>query len=155
MKWISTDIEMYLKAAEYVDTAIIPLFPVAFGDGMKESSAKTEFSGLLSGLLERQFRGRVILLPGIPYLNGSEDSLILQLEEWEKVLAEGGLKHVFYITSDIGWKQRESRLGGSLLWMPSLPLEHMDEASKMSVLEDQAKQLMPLFARKWEELDGV
>ena len=31
MKWIPQDIETYLNAKEYVDTAVIPLFSVSFG----------------------------------------------------------------------------------------------------------------------------
>ena len=38
MKWIPQDIETYLNAKEYVDTAVIPLFSISFGDDMKQSA---------------------------------------------------------------------------------------------------------------------
>ncbi|WP_071459959.1 YpiF family protein [Bacillus massilinigeriensis] len=155
MKWVPADIEMYLQAAEYVDTAIIPLLPIDLEDGMKDSATKTEFATLLSGFLERQFRGRVILMPGIPYQKGMEDNVLPQLEEWNKSLGKVSLRHVFFITSDLAWKQREDKIGGNLLWVPSLPLQQMDERSKTAALEDQAAQLMSLFAQKWEESDTV
>ena len=66
MKWVSQDIEMFLKEKQYVDTAVLPLLPVSFGDDIKQSVAMTEFISLLSVQLERQFRGRLIMLPAMP-----------------------------------------------------------------------------------------
>ena len=54
---------------EYVDTAVIPLIPVSFGDENETSAASmSEFITLLSTLLERQFTGRILLLPPFTYL---------------------------------------------------------------------------------------
>ncbi|KAF0818795.1 MULTISPECIES: YpiF family protein [unclassified Cytobacillus] len=151
MKWISQDIEMFLKERQYVDTAVLPLLPVSFGDDIKQSVAMTEFISLLSVQLERQFRGRLIMLPGYAYLkSASEESLISGLGQWESELKAQGFKHIFLLTSDSMWKTFEDRLEGGLIWLPSLPLEHMDENYRNSILDDQVKQLLNLFVQKWQ-----
>jgi hypothetical protein len=151
MKWISQDIDMFLKEKQYVDTAVLPLLPVSFGDDIKQSVAMTEFISLLSVQLERQFRGRLIMLPGYAYLkSASEESLISGLGQWESELKAQGFKHIFLLTSDSMWKGFEDRLEGGLIWLPSLPLEHMDENYRNSILDDQVKQLLNLFVQKWQ-----
>ncbi|MCA1039816.1 YpiF family protein [Bacillus infantis] len=152
MKWIPQDIEMYLKSKEYVDTAVIPLLPVTFTEDMKQAASMAEFVTLLSYQMERQFKGRLMMLPGFSYLK-SDSGLyehLGELKKWESAVLESGFKHVFYLTSDSGWKMAEGELGGSLLWLPSLPLEHMDDTYRNSVLEDQVKQLMNLLVQKWQ-----
>lgn len=37
----------------------------------------------------------------------------------------------------------------NVIWFPSIPLDSMDQKMKISVLEDQLRQLIPLFAKKW------
>lgn len=151
MKWVSQDIEMFLKEKQYVDTAVLPLLPVSFGDDIKQSVAMTEFISLLSVQLERQFRGRLIMLPGYAYLKSAgEDSLLSGLGEWEAELKAQGFKHIFLLTSDSMWKSLEDRLEGGLIWLPSLPLEHMDENYRNSILDDHVKQLLNLFVQKWQ-----
>ncbi|WP_394137246.1 YpiF family protein [Cytobacillus oceanisediminis] len=151
MKWISQDIDMFLKEKQYVDTAVLPLLPVSFGDDIKKSVAMTEFISLLSVQLERQFRGRLIMLPGYAYIKSvSEDKLVSSLGEWEAELKSQGFKHIFHLTSDSMWNALEDRLEGGLIWLPSLPLEHMEENYKNSILEDQVKQLLTLFVQKWQ-----
>ncbi|WP_231687925.1 YpiF family protein [Bacillus sp. FJAT-27251] len=151
MRWIPDDIAMFNKSSEYVDTAVVPLLPVAFGEGMKESAAMTEFAGILTSQLERQLQGRILLIPGYTYLKSKPGEAVSQLEKWEAELLDRQFKHVFYVTCDYDWKQREGELRGTVLWLPSLPLEQMNEASKVSVMEDQVRQLMNLFIQKWRE----
>jgi len=149
MKWVAADIEMYQKAAEYVDTAIVPLMPVSFDDEMKQNASMAEFIGILTVQLEKQFKGRIFLLPGFVYIKGNTGTLET-LQEWEKTLLDKQFKHVFYVTSDSSWRQYEKALSGTLLWLPSLPLEHMQEQQKVSIVDDQVKQLLTLFTEKWQ-----
>ncbi|MGV2938451.1 YpiF family protein [Mesobacillus sp. LC4] len=150
MKWVAADVEMYQKAAEYVDTAIVPLLPVSFGDDMKQNASMAEFTGILTSQLEKQFRGRIFLLPDFVYIKGNEGSLNA-LKEWENTLLDKQFKHVFYVTSDSNWRQQEKELIGNVLWLPSLSLEHMQEQQKVAIVDDQVKQLLSLFTEKWEE----
>ncbi|MFD2445846.1 YpiF family protein [Bacillus sp. CGMCC 1.16607] len=150
MKWIPQDIEMFVNAKEYVDTIVIPLYPISFGDDVKQTANMTEFTNLLTIQLERQFKGRLILLQGFTYFKKKNlDQLISDLLEWENWLKEENFKHIFYVTSDSDWKIKEQQLGGSLIWLPALPLEHMEENQKNAILQDQVKQLLNLFTQRW------
>lgn len=150
MKWVPEDMEMFLKAKEYIDTVVIPLYPISFGDDVKQSANMTEFINLLATQLERQFKGRLILLPGFPYLKNKDNNKALNdVLEWENRLKDEEFKHIFYVTSDSDWKMVEQQLSGSLIWLPALPLEHMDDKQKNSILMDQVKQLVNLFTQKW------
>lgn len=151
MKWVAKDIDMYLGAKEYVDTVVLPLLPVSFGEDIKQTASMTEFISLLSGQIERQFKGRLFMLPGYTYMkNNSEEKLLEYVKGWEEEFIKQGFKHVFYVTSDSDWKTREDNLQGSLIWLPYLPLEHMDENYRNSILDDQVKQMINLFIKKWQ-----
>lgn len=151
MKWVAKDIDMYLGAKEYVDTVVLPLLPVSFEDDIKQTASMTEFISLLSVQLERQFKGRLLMLPGFTYMkNNSDDKLLEYVKEWEIEFSRQEFKHIFYITSDSDWKTREDKIEGSLIWLPYLPLEHMDQNYRSSILEDQMKQMINLFIKKWQ-----
>ncbi|WP_019154290.1 YpiF family protein [Robertmurraya massiliosenegalensis] len=154
MKWVSNDIDMYLGAKEYVDTVVLPLLPISFGDDIKQSASMTEFISLLNIPLERQFKGRLMMLPGYPYLKSDSDDRRLQLiNHWETEFKKYGFKHIFYITSDSDWRSLEEKLEGTLIWLPSLPLESMDDKYRNQILEDQISQLIHLFVKKWQNND--
>ncbi|MCM2531834.1 YpiF family protein [Neobacillus pocheonensis] len=154
MKWIPQEVETYLNEKEYVDTAVIPLYSVSFGDEMKQSAAMAEFITLLTFHLERQFTGRLLLIPPFTYIkNEKSDIVINELKKWEEYIEESEFKHIFYITSESEWKLHEESLTGSLIWIPSIPLEHMNESQKMSIIDSQVKQLLNLFTRKWHEIE--
>ncbi|MEK4200503.1 YpiF family protein [Cytobacillus sp. FSL K6-0265] len=154
MKWHTQDIQLFLKERDYIDTVILPLYPVSFADDIQQTVAMTEFINLLSGQLEKQFKGRILMLPGMSYLKIiSEEKRLADLIEWEKELISQDFKHIFYITSDSDWKTVEEQLDGGLIWMPSIPLDNMDDQYKLSILEDQVKQLLNVFVKKWQNND--
>jgi hypothetical protein len=152
MKWIQEDMEMFMNAREYVDTVVIPLYPISFGDDVKQTANMTEFINLLTNQLEKQFKGRLVLLPGFTYFKKQESKkVVTDLLEWENILNLEQFKHIFYVTSDSDWKQDEQKLGGSLIWLPALPLNLMDEKNKNTIIEDQVKQLLNLFVKRWHD----
>jgi hypothetical protein len=152
MKWVSKDIETYLTAKEYVDTAVIPVISVSFGNEMMQSASSAEFITLLTSYLERQFTGRLLLLPPFTYLKSDHPEYIIQqMKKWEENIEKNEFKHIFYITSESDWKIYEKELTGSLIWLPSLPLEHLNDQQKISMIESQVKQLLSLFTQKWQE----
>jgi hypothetical protein len=152
MKWIPQEIETYLNAKEYVDTAVIPIYSVSFGDEMKQSAAMAEFITLLTLHLERQFTGRLLLIPPFTYLKNEKCEIVINdLKIWEENIEKSEFKHIFYITSESDWKLHEENLTGSLIWIPSIPLEGMNETQKLSIIDSQVKQLLNLFTRKWHE----
>ncbi|TKC19707.1 YpiF family protein [Robertmurraya kyonggiensis] len=154
MKWVANDIDMYLGAKEYVDTIVLPLFPISFGDDIKQTTSMTEFISLLSIQLERQFKGRILMLPGYTYIKNNPDNVLIDdIKRWEAEFQNQSFNHVFYLTSDSDWRTREESFEGSLIWLPSLPLESMDEKYRNSILEDQVQQLIHLFVKKWQNND--
>jgi hypothetical protein len=154
MKWIPQDVETYLNAKEYVDTAVIPINSLSFGGEMKQSAANMEFITLLTGYLERQFTGRVLLFPSYTYLkNETSENVLTDLLKWEENIKKSDFRYIFYITSELDWRIYEQKLNGSLIWLPSLPLENMNNTQKTEIIENQVKQLLTLFTQKWN--DGV
>ncbi|MCM3453496.1 YpiF family protein [Heyndrickxia oleronia] len=152
MKWNGKDIDLYLKEKQFIDTAVVPLLPIAIGSEMKQAASQGEFIELLSLHLERQFKGRLLLFPAFTYLNTLEDHQQMDmLLNWEVKLKESGFAHIFYITSDISWREQE-KTEGKLIWTPSIPLEHMEEQYKHSILEDQVKQLINIIVKQWQTI---
>jgi hypothetical protein len=150
MKWIPQEVETYLNAKEYVDTAVIPVYSLAFGEEMKQSAAAFEFISLLTGYLERQFTGRILLFPPFTYLKSDNmENVMSELLKWEDNILQSKFKHIFYITSELDWRMYENKVGGSLIWLPSLPLGNMSEPQKIEVVESQVKQLLSIFTQKW------
>lgn len=151
MNWGSRDMEMLKKSIDFVDTAVLPLLPFSVGDDMGQALAMTEFISALAARIERQFKGRILLLPGYSYFDsGQEESLVQEVNKWGEELQIQGFKHVFLLTSDAEWRRREERLKGTLIWLPSIPLVKFPDSEKQTILYDQVKQLANLFFQEWQ-----
>ncbi len=72
LKWIVKDVEQFEQAREYVDTGVIPLLSISAAKEMKMVVEQGEFIELLSTELEREYKGRVLLLPAFTYLVESQ-----------------------------------------------------------------------------------
>jgi len=152
MKWNPNEVETYLKSKEYIDSAIVPLYSVSMVEGIKESAEKAEFVTLISEYLEKQFTGRLVLFPPFTYLkNDNTNKQLAELKNWEENLQKAEFKHIFYITSDIEWRNATDRLNGSIIWLPSIPLVQMSDLQKMTMVENQAVQTLSLFTQKWQK----
>lgn len=151
MNWNGKDAELYGKEKEFIDTAVVQLLPLDLGAGMKSAAEKGEFIQLLSMHLERQFRGRMMFLPPFTYFEDlSPDMKQSLLSSWEVKLKEAGFKYVFYLTSDLSWKNEAKPKAGSLLAVPPIPLSHMEEQYKHSLMEDQVMQLLNTVVQLWQ-----
>ncbi len=150
MKWIASDVDVYNQSKEYVDTAIVPLMAVSIDSNFKYIVSKGEFTNLISGELERQLKGRVFLFPTYSYLIKSEN-VIEKLLEWKTELKRE-FKHVFFLTCDEKLKEvKNEQLEGDLLWLPTMPLEHMDENLKRKLLQDQVEQILNILLQSWNK----
>lgn len=151
MEWKAKDIEVYLQEKDYIDTAVVPLVPITLGDNMKQIVEKGEFIQLLSLHLERQFKGRMLFLPAFTYLSDSEESERTQrLQKWEQKIKENGFKYTFFLTSDPSWRNMDQFAKESLIFIPSIPLEHMDNQYKQTIMDDQVKELMKGIVKGWQ-----
>ncbi|WP_408006520.1 YpiF family protein [Pseudalkalibacillus sp. A8] len=150
MKWCSKDLDMYLKASEYVDTAIVPLIPITWGTHKKNVILKGEFPLILSEEIERQLKGRVFLFPAITYLVSEPDEDVLKrLSALTSELENEGMPYPVFITSDARWTGSEE-LGDRLVNIPPVPLEHMDEEYQREIVSEQVKHILQIVTKKWQ-----
>ncbi|MGB3259946.1 DUF2487 family protein [Paenisporosarcina sp.] len=146
MYWNSKDVSVFIEQKEFVDTAVIPLLLI---DGqasqLKQNASSAEFLMALTAFIENQFKGRVVLMPPITYTKKSNYQQLA--EEWTETLSEMGFKHLFFVSSDMAWGTEASEL--NVIYTPSIPLENMDQKLRQSVLDDQLRQIIPVFANRW------
>lgn len=151
MKWMTKDVDMFLKERDYVDTALIPMIPLNFKENVKSAAAMAEYISALAGEMERQFKGRLMLLPPFAYLQSTDvQDYKNEVVKWTGHLREQGFSYIFLMTSDSEWRKVEEELKSTLLWLPALPLESLDDEYKRQVVQEQVKQLIPLFIEKWQ-----
>ncbi|PPA71256.1 YpiF family protein [Jeotgalibacillus proteolyticus] len=151
MLWNAKEIGLFIKEKAYIDTVVVPLLPISFTDTTKQEAEQAEFITLLTNLLERQFKGRMLLIPPYTYMSSEvQGSGLERLQNWCEELKNQGFKHVVCLTSDPGWKEHETDLDANLIWMPSIPLEHMDEKYKRKIVDDQVNQLVKLIVQNWQ-----
>ena len=149
MYWNSKDISIFQEQKEFVDTAIIPLLLVdGRAPNIKQSTGTADFLMSLTAFIENQFKGRVVLMPPVSYtIQANRKNLG---EEWVEVLKEAGFKHLFFVSSDSLWMTEASEL--EIIFIPSIPLEDMDQKLRQSVLDDQLRQVIPIFANRWARI---
>ncbi|WP_147804779.1 YpiF family protein [Alkalicoccus halolimnae] len=151
MKWTYQDTEIYEKSKEYVDTAIIPLIPVAGGKEQKDSVLMGEFAQYLSDYIERQYMGRVYLLPPFTYLKEEEEKeKQKRVLEWSEHFKKEGFEYFLFITSDMEWRQIDLKKAGELVWVPAFSLSDMESKKRQQSVEQQARQIIPLMTKKWK-----
>ncbi|MGE7601441.1 YpiF family protein [Peribacillus sp. NPDC097675] len=149
MKWSAKELDMYVHAKEFVDTALIPLVPLSFGEQMKQSGSNIEFITILSMEIEKQMKGRMLLIPTFHYLSDEEDKLSM-IKRWTKKLETNNFKHVFYLTTDIEWKKYEKELDQHLIWIPAIPLENLEIAQARDMITQQVSQIIDIFTYYWK-----
>lgn len=140
------DVQQFQQQKEFIDTALVPLLSLDFDDAkMKQSSSAAEFLMALTAFIEQQFKGRLMLVPPISYTEQTKIGLAVEI--LKKEIEQGGFKHVFFITCDHFWTSKQEEL--DVIWLPAIPLESMDLGVKQSILQDQLKQVIPVFTSKW------
>ncbi|KIV76705.1 hypothetical protein SZ39_0404 [Bacillus mycoides] len=149
MKWIVKDVEQFEQAREYVDTGIIPLLSISAAKEMKMVVEQGEFIEALSMELEREYKGRVLLLPAFTYLVESQKNEKDRLQEWTDHLQRQGFKHIAYVTSDFSWKEDMRDVQGDLFCFPSLSLEQFSDQAKREVIRAHIKNIMEMLEERW------
>lgn len=149
MKWTAKDLDMYMQSKEYVDTVLIPLVPLSFGAQMKQTGSMNEFLTILSLELEKQMKGRILLLPTFHYLSDELDK-IKRLKGWANEVKENNFKHVFFLTSDFEWKKEERELENNLVWIPAIPLEGLEIEQAREMINQQVLQILDIFTYNWK-----
>ena len=149
MKWTAKDLDMYIQSKEYVDTVLIPLVPLSFGGQMKQTGSMNEFLTILSLEIEKQMKGRILLLPTFHYLSDEMDK-VERLNRWAKEVKEKDFKHIFFLTSDFEWKKEEGELENNLVWIPAIPLESLETEQAREMINQQVLQILDVFTYNWK-----
>jgi hypothetical protein len=146
MHWNGKDSTVYQAQKEFIDTAVIPLIQIDGSDeGFQFAASAADFTLSLANVIENQFKGRIVLFPSFSYTKSQDKQLVFK--EWQEELNKASFKHIFYVTSDREWSTMGEEQ--NIIWIPSVPLDSMDQKMRNSVLEDQLRQLIPIFAKKW------
>ncbi|MGK7378250.1 DUF2487 family protein [Planococcus sp. 1R117A] len=148
MHFSGKEIDQYLQQKEYVDSAVVPLVQLDLNSsGLKTSASASDYLQSLANLLEKQFKGRILLFPPVSYAKGADRSRLA--DELTKEIGNTEFKHIFYITTDAEWRTLEEFK--NVIWLPAIPTESMDQSFKQSVMEDQLRQVLPLFINEWTQ----
>ncbi|MBD8136371.1 YpiF family protein [Peribacillus frigoritolerans] len=149
MKWTAKDLDMYMQSKEYVDTVLIPLVPLSFKGQMKQTGSMNEFLTILSLEIEKQMKGRILLLPTFHYLSDEMDK-VERLKRWANEVKENNFEHVFFLTSDFEWKKEERELENNLVWIPAVPLEGLEIEQAREMINQQVLQILDIFSYNWK-----
>ncbi|AZV63738.1 YpiF family protein [Peribacillus frigoritolerans] len=149
MKWTAKDLDMYMQSKEYVDTVLIPLVPLSFKGQMKQTGSMNEFLTILSLEIEKQMKGRILLLPTFHYLSDEMDK-VERLKRWANEVKENNFEHVFFLTSDFEWKKEERELENNLVWIPAIPLEGLEIEQAREMINQQVLQILDIFSYNWK-----
>lgn len=148
MHFTGRDMDQYVQQKEYVDTAVVPLVQLDLSaGGIKPSASASDYLQSLTNLLEKQFKGRILLFPPLSYSKSSDRARLAA--EISSELGNTEFKHVFYVTTDPEWRTFEDVK--HVIWLPAIPTENMDQSFKLSVMEDQLRQVLPVFIKEWSQ----
>ncbi|USK73236.1 YpiF family protein [Peribacillus frigoritolerans] len=149
MKWTAKDLDMFMQSKEYVDTVLIPLVPLSFKGQMKQTGSMNEFLTILSLEIEKQMKGRILLLPTFHYFSDEMDK-VERLKRWANEVKENNFEHVFFLTSDFEWKKEERELENNLVWIPAIPLEGLEIEQAREMINQQVLQILDIFSYNWK-----
>jgi hypothetical protein len=154
MKWLAEDLDVFQREKEYIDTVLIPLVPIKWGEQMSSVVREGRFSLILAELLERELKGRVILSPAFTYLkSGSFEETKRTLERWLAEIQGAGVKFILTLTSDVDWKTgpiKSQAEGVETIWLPAVPVEHMNPKHKQDFLDETVGNVLKQIAQVWQ-----
>ncbi|PFH82121.1 DUF2487 family protein [Bacillus sp. AFS088145] len=148
MKWTTNELNQVIEYLEYIDTIIIPLCPVSLKKENIGLAEQREDLIILTSELERTYKGRVVIAPEFTYLP-EESNKISRLKAWNEEFKASGIKHVFYLTCDFDWRQLEAEMDESLIWLPNLNINSLDESSQRVIVDKQLSHINALFSKIW------
>ncbi|QKE71824.1 DUF2487 family protein [Arthrobacter citreus] len=148
MKWTTNELNQVLENLEYIDTIVIPLCPVSLKKENISLAEQREDIIILTSEIERTYKGRIVISPEFTYLP-EESNKIDRLKAWYEGFKGEGIKHVFYLTCDFDWRQFESEMDESLIWLPTLNINSLDESSQRVIVDKQLSHINALFSKRW------
>lgn len=157
MRWgVVKDYSTFFHSREYIDTVLVPIIPVSFEVNGEAEANEFDFIQLIATELERQFRGRILLLPPLAYFTAYTANVKQEIViQWIDHLMKENFNHIFFISSNSAWTNIIENKGGNHIWIPSIPLEYVDEKTKKILIERQANQILDLFTKEWQKAEEI
>lgn len=152
MKWSTLNVEMFVGAKEYVDTAIIPLMPfeISNDDRLEKITTQHEYLSLITTELERELTGRVMLMPAYHYLKTNDlEEEVKRLESWCEEIKKQPFQHIFFITFEPQWKKREADLSGEIIWTSAIDINDKNTQKIKTEIKNQTDQIKELIKIYW------
>lgn len=152
MKWISEDLEKYVQAKEYIDTAIIPLqaFHLSQDTALTQDAFQREVMSIYAKEVERELSGRVLLTPTYNYLKTTDlADETKRLNDWISDIQTQPFKSVFVLTFDTAWKKIEKEINCDLLWLPGIKSGNIKTEETIKVIRNQVEQISELIRSYW------
>lgn len=144
MNWVEEDICITLEQSEYIDTAIIPLCRISWGVQALEHAKRWEYMKKLCYVLEKSYRGRMIVFPSLFFSDVDKIKDLIHL--LKEQLINGEVKYLFYLSCD----DEIQSIIQSVIIVPNLPIEKMEHENQLLLLESQVKNVMKYIQKHWE-----
>lgn len=141
MNWVEEDIQISLGQPEYIDTAIIPLCMMSWGTDTTLHANNRKYISRLCKVLEKKYRGRMMLFP--PYTYIEKNMLETQLISLEKQLIQRKMKYIFFLTCEMNIEIH------NVLEVSPLPIHKMDYDNQTILLDSQVEVIMKRISEKW------
>lgn len=149
MKWSVPSIKQYLEVKEYVDTALIPLVELDL-DNLLSASSRSEYLSYVAVTVEDQLRGRLLLMPILTYVKGTDSIAVLTLlKKYSEKLRAIGFKNVLFLTQNEEWRNRQVAHAGDILLVEGITQE-MTEVHPDNI-KPIAQKVVSTLIEKWQK----
>lgn len=152
MKWTSEDLQKYVQAKEYIDTAIVPVlgFQMVEEKIMEKEALQKEVLSIYTNEIEKELSGRILLTPPYNYIKSKDiTDEITRLNKWIEHIKEQPFTSVFILTFDNQWKKHEKEIDGDLLWFPSVQTGNIKSEETIKMIRNQVEQISELIRSYW------
>ncbi|MCG1009098.1 DUF2487 family protein [Salinicoccus sp. ID82-1] len=134
------DLKVLKDEIEFVDTALIPFASADMNGSARDNASDMEMIQMVTIQLEKQFKGRLFITPAMMTVEGMTEVLETYIEQLEAY----GFKKVIILTHlDKSFDSAHS------IVVNRIPLEDMDAEMKMSLINDEVKNVMKQVITIW------
>ena len=107
---------------------------------------------MISGHIEKQFKGRILLLPPVSYEPGE---YIIQPERiisyWIDVVKKGNFKFIIFLGTERIWQEIIKEMGHHYILCEPTPLLNLEDSYKNAIVEHQVQHLLKKIVDLWIE----
>lgn len=138
MIWDNLDEQDWKKAAPYVDTVLVAVCDIK-PENKLDLSSQTSRTVYVASEIERQLKGRVMLMPPVSYLS-NEPWFQSYVSSIRSRAEKGGFRHLFFVV-----EERVLETTPGVDWGTALTVSGDDNS------DAQIRQLCEQIVRQWQE----